>query len=177
MPKGGYSALTIKIKLPDGRVYDQAGELNFTDNTVQTSTDTIILRGTIPNPKLAMATKKVPIRELYDNEFVTVMLQGVQPVQVLGIPRAAVLMDQQRRVRLGRRGGQQGRAPDHQARPVHAGRRLRAQRPEGRRSRRGRRRATGEGRRGRRAVSGDAGSDRSEGTVTAQDRHAMTAPS
>jgi len=34
-------------------------------------------------------------RELTDGEFVTVLLEGVQPVTVLGIPRAAVLSDQQ----------------------------------------------------------------------------------
>jgi membrane fusion protein (multidrug efflux system) len=34
-------------------------------------------------------------RELTDGEFVTVLLQGVQPVEVVAIPRAAVLSDQQ----------------------------------------------------------------------------------
>jgi len=34
-------------------------------------------------------------RELFDGEFVTVMLEGVEPIAVLGIPRAAVLSDQQ----------------------------------------------------------------------------------
>jgi membrane fusion protein (multidrug efflux system) len=34
-------------------------------------------------------------RELVDGEFVTVLLEGVQPITVLGIPRAAVLSDQQ----------------------------------------------------------------------------------
>jgi membrane fusion protein (multidrug efflux system) len=95
VPKGGFKAVTIKVKLPDGRVYDQAGALNFVDNTVQASTDTITLRGTIPNPSLAMATPTTAVRELTDQEFVTVMLEGVTPVEVLAIPRAAVLMDQQ----------------------------------------------------------------------------------
>ena len=95
VPKGGYKAVTLKIKLPDGRIYGLDGKLDFTDNTVQSSTDTIVLRGTIPNPKLAMATPTAPVRELVDNEFVTVMLEGVEPVEVLGIPRAAVLTDQQ----------------------------------------------------------------------------------
>jgi membrane fusion protein (multidrug efflux system) len=35
------------------------------------------------------------VRELTDGEFVTVMLEGVQPVEVLAIPRSAVLSDQQ----------------------------------------------------------------------------------
>jgi Membrane-fusion protein len=76
-------------------MYRETGQLHFVDNTVNTGTDTVIVRGTIPNPKLAMATKNSPIRDLYDNEFVTVYLEGVKPVTVLGIPRSAVLMDQQ----------------------------------------------------------------------------------
>lgn len=92
--KGGFDAVTIKVRLPDGRVYAQAGKLNFVDNTVQSSTDTIVLRGTIPNPSLPIPTTNGQIRELSDDEFVTVMLEGVQPVTVLAIPRSAVLMDQ-----------------------------------------------------------------------------------
>ena len=95
IPQGGSKAVELKIKLPDGSMYAQTGQLHFVDNTVNTGTDTIIVRGTIPNPKLSMATKNSPIRELYDNEFVTVYLEGVKPVTVLGIPRSAVLMDQQ----------------------------------------------------------------------------------
>ena len=54
------------------------------------------MRGTIPNPPLQIAaTAAAPLRELTDNEFVTVMLEGVQPVEVLAIPRSAVLSDQQ----------------------------------------------------------------------------------
>jgi membrane fusion protein, multidrug efflux system len=34
-------------------------------------------------------------RQLVDGEFVTVRLEGVQPITVLAIPRAAVLSDQQ----------------------------------------------------------------------------------
>lgn len=95
VPQGGYKAVDIKIKLPDGTIYKQTGRLDFTDNSVQTTTDTVVLRGTIANPTLSMATKRAPIRELYDNMFVNVILEGVQPVEVLAIPRAAVLMDQE----------------------------------------------------------------------------------
>ena len=35
------------------------------------------------------------VRELTDGEFVTVLLEGVEPVEVLAVPRAAVLSDQQ----------------------------------------------------------------------------------
>jgi membrane fusion protein (multidrug efflux system) len=92
---GGFSAVKIRIRLPDGRMYAQTGLLNFVDNTISANTDTITLRGNIPNPPLATpAIGDAAVRELTDGEFVTVLLEGVAPVQVLGIPRAAVLSDQ-----------------------------------------------------------------------------------
>jgi membrane fusion protein (multidrug efflux system) len=92
----GFDAVVIRIRLPDGRLYDKPGKLTFVDNTVQAATDTVLLRGTLPNPPLADAPPGTSgIRELQDNEFVTVLLEGVEPVQVLAIPRAAVLTDQQ----------------------------------------------------------------------------------
>src|SRR6202790_3014767 len=94
--RGGFEAVVIKIRLPDGRLYDQTGKLNFVDNTIAQSTDTYLVRGVIPNPTLHdPSTTGGPVRELDDNEFVTVMLEGVQPVEVLAIPRSAVLSDQQ----------------------------------------------------------------------------------
>jgi membrane fusion protein (multidrug efflux system) len=94
--RGGFRAVVIKVRLPDGRLYDQTGQLNFVDNTVAQSTDTISVRGAIPNPPLHdPSTTGGPVRELTDGEFVTVMLEGVQPVEVLAIPRSAVLSDQQ----------------------------------------------------------------------------------
>ena len=91
---GGFKAVTIKVKLPNGKIYGQAGTLNFVDNTVATGTDTIVLRGNIPNPVLDIPSSSGRIRELSDNEFVTVLLEGVKPVEVLAIPRSAVLLDQ-----------------------------------------------------------------------------------
>ncbi len=91
---GGFKAVTIKVKLPNGKIYGQAGTLNFVDNSVATGTDTIVLRGNIPNPVLDIPTSSGRLRELSDNEFVTVLLEGVKPVEVLAIPRSAVLLDQ-----------------------------------------------------------------------------------
>jgi membrane fusion protein (multidrug efflux system) len=92
---GGFDAVKIKITLPNGKVYGQTGKLDFADNTVQSSTDTILLRGTIANPLLPGQTVQGNLRELVDNEFVSVALEVVEPVQMLVIPRSAVLMDQQ----------------------------------------------------------------------------------
>jgi membrane fusion protein (multidrug efflux system) len=93
--RGGFKAVVIRVRLTDGRLYDQVGQLNFVNNTIAQNTDTITLRGTIPNPPLPNLSPRLTIRELTDNEFVTVLLEGVQPVEVLAIPRSAVLSDQQ----------------------------------------------------------------------------------
>jgi membrane fusion protein (multidrug efflux system) len=93
--RGGFKAVVIRIRLTDGRLYDQVGQLNFVNNTIAQNTDTITLRGTIPNPPLPDLSPHLSLRELTDNEFVTVLLEGVQPVEVLAIPRSAVLSDQQ----------------------------------------------------------------------------------
>ncbi len=90
VPRGGFNAVVIRIRLPDGRSYGQVGHLNFVNNTVDQNTDTISLRASIPNPKVAGN-----VRELTDNEFVTVDLEGAQPVEVVAIPRSAVLSDLQ----------------------------------------------------------------------------------
>jgi membrane fusion protein (multidrug efflux system) len=93
--RGGFKAVVIRLRLTDGRIYDQVGELNFVNNTIAQNTDTITLRGTIPNPVLQHLSANGTVRELTDNEFVTVLLEGVEPVDVLAIPRSAVLSDQE----------------------------------------------------------------------------------
>jgi membrane fusion protein, multidrug efflux system len=85
----GFNGMVIRVQLPDGRMYDQTGKVDFVDNSVSATTDTLILRGTIPNPKLPSGD-----RELVDNEFVHVLLQGAEPVSLLTIPQAAILSDQ-----------------------------------------------------------------------------------
>jgi len=72
-------------------MYDQIGKLDFIDVSVAQDTDTIILRGTIPNP----ARPPSILRELTDDMFVTVLLEAVEPTKVLAVPRAAILSDQQ----------------------------------------------------------------------------------
>ncbi len=95
VPLGGFDAVKIRIVLPDGKTYGQTGKLNFVDNTVSSTTDTITLRGTIPNPAVPQKGVDAVVRELYDGEFVSVLLEGAQPVNLLAIPQAAVLTDQQ----------------------------------------------------------------------------------
>lgn len=115
--KGGVAAAAVRLRLPDGTLYPQQGKLDYADPIVAQATDTITLRGRIPNP-LRPGTKPSDLgnRNLTDGEFVTVLLQGAEPVQTLAIPRSSVLSDlqgnyvyvvdadnkaQQRRIQLG----------------------------------------------------------------------------
>src|SRR5690348_3938621 len=110
--KGGFGAAVVKVRLPDGRIYEQTGSIGFVDNTIAGNTDTITLRGTIANPLLPSGAG----RELVDGELVTVILEDATPVEAIAVPRAAILSDQrgdylyvvgaddkaeQRRVKLG----------------------------------------------------------------------------
>jgi membrane fusion protein (multidrug efflux system) len=95
-PQGGFSAVVLKLQLPDGRIYGQAGKLDYVSPTIATNTDTVTVRGVVPNPLIPGMPPNAPApRELFDGEFVTVMQEGVEPITVLAIPRAAVLSDQQ----------------------------------------------------------------------------------
>ncbi|MBB3808544.1 efflux RND transporter periplasmic adaptor subunit [Pseudochelatococcus contaminans] len=87
---GTDKALRLRLRLPDGRIYDQVGTLDFVDVSVAAATDSITLRGSIPNPVDSNGR-----RELFNDEFVRVILEAVTPQKVLTIPRAAVLIDQQ----------------------------------------------------------------------------------
>jgi membrane fusion protein (multidrug efflux system) len=88
---GGSNAVRIRLRLPDGRLYGQVGKLNFIDINVARDTDTIVLRAIVPNPALPGGGG----RELVNDELVRVVLESVKPRDVVAIPRAAVLTDQQ----------------------------------------------------------------------------------
>ena len=93
--KGGFNAVTMRLRLPDGRMYGQIGKLNFVDITIGQDTDSLTLRGTIPNPPLASSEGgDGRLRELTDAEFVTVVLEAATPVDELTLPREAVMSDQ-----------------------------------------------------------------------------------
>ncbi len=94
--KGGFNSVRIKIRLPDGTLYSQDGKLDFVDPSVASSTDTVNLRGQIANPVNPDAKPgDINRRQLVDGEFITVLLEGVEPILALAIPRSAILSDQQ----------------------------------------------------------------------------------
>jgi membrane fusion protein (multidrug efflux system) len=93
--KGGFNAVRIRLRLPNGKIYSHDGKLDFVDISVAKDTDTIVLRGTVPNPPLQReAVGGASLRELFDSEFVTVLLEAVEPLKVLAVPRVAILTDQ-----------------------------------------------------------------------------------
>ncbi len=94
--RGGFDAVQVRLRLPDGRIYGQAGKLDYIDPSVGANTDSLTLRATIPNPIRAGAKPGEPgNRDLLDGAFVTVFVEGIQPIQALAVPRVAVLSDQQ----------------------------------------------------------------------------------
>jgi membrane fusion protein, multidrug efflux system len=94
--KGGTDAIVVKLRLPDGSVYDRDGKIDYVEPTVSATTDTILLRARIANPTRMKAEAGQPVeRTLVDGAFVTVLVEGIEPVMALGIPRKSVLSDQQ----------------------------------------------------------------------------------
>jgi membrane fusion protein (multidrug efflux system) len=94
--KGGLNAVVVKLRLPDGSMFKQEGKIDYVEPTVSATTDTILLRARIPNPARQSSAEGQPVeRTLVDGAFVNVLVEGIQPVMALGIPRKAVLSDQQ----------------------------------------------------------------------------------
>ena len=88
--QGSLEGLRVQLKLPNGRLYQETGRLQFVDISVARDTDTIMLRAVIPNPLLPSGD-----RELTHDQLVRVVLESAKPRDILAIPRAAVLTDQQ----------------------------------------------------------------------------------
>ena len=93
--KGGFGATQVRIRLADGTIYGQSGKFDYLDPSVSASTDTLTARAVLPNPLLAGASGAGGQRELTDGQFVQVLVEGLTPIEVLGVPRSAVLSDQQ----------------------------------------------------------------------------------
>ncbi len=94
--KGGFDAVKVRLRLPDGRIYGETGKIDFINNVIAQDTDTFLFRGSIPNPVLGSESAGgVKLRELAADEFVTVLVESVSPKLVIAVPRAAILADQQ----------------------------------------------------------------------------------
>jgi len=64
---------------------DRPVSFDYVSPTVATNTDTIIVRGVVPKPAASPECRRTgpAPRELFDGEFVTVMVEGVEPITVL----------------------------------------------------------------------------------------------
>lgn len=89
--RGGAEAVRVRIRLPSGRLYEHPGRIDFIDTQVDRNTDTILVRALIPNPPMAPGSADRP---LIDGMFVSVLLEGAEPIQAIVVPRAAVVQDQ-----------------------------------------------------------------------------------
>lgn len=77
--------INVRIRFSDRTMYDQVGEMNFLDVTVERTTDTVIARATIPNPK----------GTLIDGQLVSVVLEAAKPEEKIVIPQSTLIADQQ----------------------------------------------------------------------------------
>ncbi len=81
---GQLSKIEIVVRLPGGQEYAHPGAWNYTDPQVDQQTDTLIVRGTLPNPE----------RQLVDGEFVTVEIRERKEQPRIVVPQASLQVDQ-----------------------------------------------------------------------------------
>ncbi len=95
--RGGPDAVRVRLRLTDGTVYPHEGRIVFIDPSVDRSTDTQLVRALIPNPAREVNGRRPEVgdRELVDGQFVSVIVEGAEPIQAIAVPRTAVLQDQQ----------------------------------------------------------------------------------
>ena len=78
-------SMKVQLRFSDGVAYDQLGTINFVDVSVNHATDTVIVRGTVPNPN----------GRLIDGQLMHVHLESGQPEEKVLVPEAALIADQQ----------------------------------------------------------------------------------
>jgi membrane fusion protein, multidrug efflux system len=82
---GRTDSVKIKIRFADGTTYKQEGTVNFVDVSVDRTTDTVLVRATMPNPDGV----------LIDGQLVSVSVQTGAPQEKVVVPQAALIADQQ----------------------------------------------------------------------------------
>jgi membrane fusion protein, multidrug efflux system len=78
-------SIKVRIRFADGTMYDQMGSINFVDVTVDRSTDTVLVRATVANPKGG----------LIDGQLVRIVLESGAPEEKVVVPQSALIADQQ----------------------------------------------------------------------------------
>ena len=82
--KANVDRIKARIRFSDGTTYGEVGEINFVDVSVNRSTDTILVRATLPNPEGA----------LIDGQLVQVVLDSGTAEEKIVVPQAALIADQ-----------------------------------------------------------------------------------
>jgi membrane fusion protein (multidrug efflux system) len=83
--QGQVGDIKVHIRFADGTMYGEMGSINFIDVTVDRATDTVLVRGTVPNPK----------GHLIDGQLVRVQLESGTPEEKVLVPQAALIADQE----------------------------------------------------------------------------------
>ncbi len=74
----------VTIRFSNGSPYDQQGRIDFINVTVDRTTDTVLARATVPNPKGV----------LIDGQLVTAEVEVGKPQEKVVVPQSALIADQ-----------------------------------------------------------------------------------
>ncbi len=74
----------VRIRFSNESLYDQPGSINFINVTVDRTTDTVLARATVPNPKGV----------LIDGQLVTTEVEVGRPQEKVVVPQSALVADQ-----------------------------------------------------------------------------------
>jgi len=77
--------VVIQVRLPNGKLYEHSGHLDFVDVTTDRATDSVTLRAELPNPDGL----------LVDGQYVGVVVQSGEPESAILVRQAALQVDQQ----------------------------------------------------------------------------------
>jgi membrane fusion protein (multidrug efflux system) len=78
-------AIKATLRFADGTTYDQTGQINFVDVTVDRGTDTVLVRANFSNPA----------GKLTDGQLVRVTLESGTPKEMIVVPQSALIADQE----------------------------------------------------------------------------------
>jgi membrane fusion protein (multidrug efflux system) len=81
---GKSDVVVVRAQLPDGKMYQHPGKVNFLNIQADQTTDTIVVRAQFPNPE----------GFLVDGEFVNVTVEQEKPDEALLVPQSAMQTDQ-----------------------------------------------------------------------------------
>ncbi|GGA79708.1 MexE family multidrug efflux RND transporter periplasmic adaptor subunit [Neiella marina] len=77
--------LNISLRLPNNTMFDQKGRINASENRIDQATGTISIRAIFPNPD----------QILIPGMYVTLIIEGIEPVEAVLIEQRAISQDQQ----------------------------------------------------------------------------------